>query len=269
VPERKRQQRLDAVVVERGLAETRARAQALIMGGAVTVDGRTVTKPATAIAPGASVELVSQPIPYVSRGGLKLHHALDQFKVNVSGLVAIDVGASTGGFTDVLLEAGATRVYAIDVGYGQLAWRLRNDPRVTVMERTNIRHVTGLPEPGSLAAIDVSFISLRMVLPTVGSLLAQGAHAIPLIKPQFEAGREKVGKKGVVRDPVVWQQVLREVLTFAVDGGWTVLGLVRSPIVGPAGNVEFLAHLKKEPPSDPTDLEKLIESVTVERREGS
>ncbi|HZB97812.1 MAG TPA: TlyA family RNA methyltransferase [Candidatus Sulfotelmatobacter sp.] len=253
-----KKQRLDLVVVERGLAETRARAQALIMGGAVSVDGSVVSRPASLVSPGAAVELVSQPVPYVSRGGLKLRHALDQFGLDVSGAVALDVGASTGGFTDVLVQAGARRVYAVDVGYGQLAWRLRNDPRVVVMERTNIRNVQSLPEMADIAVIDVSFISLHLVLPVVHTLLDERGQAVPLIKPQFEAGRERVGKKGVVRDPAVWREVLERILGYARNTGWTVRGLVRSPILGPAGNVEFLAHLSKETASEETDIGRLI-----------
>lgn len=241
--DRPKKERLDLAVVRLGLAETRARAQAVIGGGGVTVDGSVVSKPSALIDDDASVQLVSKPLPYVSRGGLKLRHALDRFDLHVDGVVALDVGASTGGFTDVLLQAGASRVYAIDVGYGQLAWQLRNDPRVIVMERTNIRHVASLPELVDLAVIDTSFISLRQVLPPVQALLKPGAAAIPLIKPQFEAGRGQVGKKGVVRDPDVWRAVLVTVLTFAQNHGWTVRGLDRSPIRGPAGNVEFLACL--------------------------
>jgi 23S rRNA (cytidine1920-2'-O)/16S rRNA (cytidine1409-2'-O)-methyltransferase len=239
-----RRQRLDAAVVERGLAESRARAQALIGGGAIAVDGEVVTKAGASVESKSRVELVREPMPYVSRGGLKLKHALDRFDVAVEGRVATDVGASTGGFTDVLLRAGAARVYAIDVGYGQLAWPLRNDERVVVMERTNIRHLESLPELVQLAVVDTSFISLRQVLPTVARLLESGGDAVVLIKPQFEAGRDQVGKKGVVRSPAVWAEVLYGVLEWAQGNGWSVLGLERSPIHGPAGNVEFLAHLR-------------------------
>jgi 23S rRNA (cytidine1920-2'-O)/16S rRNA (cytidine1409-2'-O)-methyltransferase len=235
--------RLDALVVERGLAESRARAQALILGGGVEVDGRVVTKPGTLVSQDADIRLLREPVPYVSRGGLKLAHALERFHVNVAGAVAADVGASTGGFTDVLLKAGASRVYALDVGYGQLAWTLRNDPRVVVMERTNIRYVDKLPEPLDVVVIDVSFISLALVLPVVRRLLRPGGAAICLIKPQFEAGRSRVGRGGIVRDPKVWSEVLRSVLEQARKLDFRVRGLVRSPIRGPAGNVEFLAHL--------------------------
>jgi 23S rRNA (cytidine1920-2'-O)/16S rRNA (cytidine1409-2'-O)-methyltransferase len=239
-----KKRRLDAAVVEEGLAESRARAQALIGGGAVTVNGEVVTKSGASVDPGARVELIREPMPYVSRGGLKLQHALDRFDLSVDGRVAADVGASTGGFTDVLLRSGARRVYAIDVGYGQLAWQLRNDERVVVMERTNIRHLEGLPEPIDVAVVDTSFISLRQVLPAVSRLLMPSGDAVVLIKPQFEAGREQVGRKGVVRSAAVWAEVLFGVLEWALGNGWSVLGLERSPIHGPAGNVEFLAHLR-------------------------
>lgn len=242
--DRPRRQRLDAAVVERGLAESRARAQALIGGGAVAVDGEVVTKAGTPVGAESRVELVREPMPYVSRGGLKLKHALDHFEVPVEGRAAADIGASTGGFTDVLLRAGAARVYAIDVGYGQLAWPLRNDERVVVMERTNIRHLESLSEAVQLAVVDTSFISLRQVLPAAARLLAAQGDAVVLIKPQFEAGRDQVGKKGVVRSPAVWAEVLFGVLEWAQANGWSVLGLERSPVHGPAGNVEFLAHLR-------------------------
>jgi 23S rRNA (cytidine1920-2'-O)/16S rRNA (cytidine1409-2'-O)-methyltransferase len=236
-------QRLDLAVVQAGLSESRARAQSLIMGGHVAVDGVPVTRPAALVPADVALTLVQESAPYVSRGGLKLRHALDSFAIPVAGKRAVDIGASTGGFTDVLLQAGVLRVFAIDVGYGQLAWGLRNDPRVVVMERTNIRHVESLPVPVELAVIDVSFISLRLVLPVARRLVGEDGDCISLIKPQFEAGRKQVGKKGVVRDPAVWRDVLHTVLGFAAEHDWIVRGLVRSPIVGPAGNVEFLAYL--------------------------
>lgn len=236
-------ERLDLAVVACGLAESRARAQALILGGGISVNGHVVTRPSEAVPGDARIALLREPMPYVSRGGLKLRHALDEFSVVVEGKVALDAGASTGGFTDVLLQAGACRIYAVDVGYGQLAWSLRNDPRVVVMERTNIRYLTDLPEPIDLAVIDVSFISLRQVLPPVRQLLVPAGDAVCLIKPQFEAGRGQVGKRGVVRDPRLWREVLLSVLSAARGDGWAICGLVRSPIHGPAGNVEFLTHL--------------------------
>lgn len=252
--------RLDAAVVERGLAESRARAQALIGGGAIAVNGVVVTRAGTPVEEDARVELVREPMPYVSRGGLKLKHALDRFDVPVEGRVAADIGASTGGFTDVLLRQGATRVYAVDVGYGQLAWPLRNDERVVVMERTNIRHLEELPEPIQLAVADTSFISLRQVLPPVARLLDPHGDAVVLIKPQFEAGRAQVGKKGVVRSPAVRAEVLYGVLEWTRANGWSVLGLERSPIHGPAGNVEFLAHLRRGEASS-VDLDAAVARV--------
>jgi 23S rRNA (cytidine1920-2'-O)/16S rRNA (cytidine1409-2'-O)-methyltransferase len=253
--------RLDAEVVERGLADTRARAQAMILGGGVTVEGEIISKPSHPVEAGARIALVREPMPYVSRGGLKLRHALDVFDLDVTGRVAVDVGASTGGFTDVLLQAGAMRVYAIDVGYGQLAWTLRNDPRVIVMERTNIRNLELLPEPASIAAVDVSFISLRTVLPPIEKLLEARTDVVALIKPQFEAGKDRVGKKGVVRDPAVWRDVIESVLTFAESRDWHVRGLVRSPITGLAGNVEFLMHLSREGQETDADVQSLIEAA--------
>lgn len=234
-------QRLDTLLVERGLAETRARAQALIMAGQVLVNGHVQTKAGTMVPPDAQID-VRGGLPYVSRGGFKLAHALDQFGLDPAGLTAIDVGASTGGFTDVLLQRGAARVFAVDVGYGILDHRLRTDPRVVALERTNIRHLTALPNGmlADCAVIDVSFISLRLVLPAVQRLIAPTAWIVALIKPQFEAGPQHVGKGGVVRDPAVHAQVLRDILTFATTQRLNPAGLTRSPITGPAGNVEFL-----------------------------
>lgn len=253
-------QRLDQVLVSRGLAETRARAQALIMAGQVLVNGQVQTKAGTLIADDASVE-VRTGLPYVSRGGFKLAHALDQFALDPTGVTALDVGASTGGFTDVLLQRGAGRVFAVDVGYGILDHRLRNDPRVVALERTNIRHLTALPANtlADCAVIDVSFISLRLVLPAVRRLVTPTAWIIALIKPQFEAGPKHVGKGGVVRDPAVHAQVIRDILSFARDCGLNPAALTRSPITGPAGNVEFLVLFH---PVRPTlDSERAIASV--------
>jgi len=212
------------------------------MGGGVAVDGEVVTKAAQPVDATSRIELVSEPLKYVSRGGLKLAHALQEFDITVEGAVCLDVGASTGGFTDVLLQNGASRVYAVDVGYGQLAWTLRNDSRVAVMERTNIRGVSSLPEPIDLAVIDTSFISLRKVLPPVHDLLTDGGQVVALVKPQFEAGRASV-RKGVVRDPAIWREVLLGVVGYARESGFRVLHVTRSPIRGPAGNVEFLMQL--------------------------
>ena len=238
--------RLDQLLVERGLVETRTRAQALLLAGKVRVgkgdSARRDRKPGDLIDPATPVDLV-EPDPYVSRGGHKLAAALDAFEIDPAGRVALDVGASTGGFTDVLLQRGATRVYALDVGRGQLAEPLRQDPRVVSMERTNARGITAttLPEPVSIVTFDVSFISLGLVLgPAATTLATRTVDMVALIKPQFEAGREEVGKGGVVRDPEVHERVCGEVVGWLERAGWTVEGVTRSPITGPEGNVEFL-----------------------------
>jgi 23S rRNA (cytidine1920-2'-O)/16S rRNA (cytidine1409-2'-O)-methyltransferase len=244
--------RLDVVCVERGLVPTRPRAQALILAGQVVVDGQVVTKAGTSVAASSSVELRSADHPYVSRGGLKLQAALEAFALDVSGCVAIDVGASTGGFTDCLLQRGARHVIAVDVGYGQLAWRLRQDVRVTCVERTNARNLdaavlasaAGQAWPPTLAVVDVSFISLTLVLPAVAALLGAGQPIVALIKPQFEAGRGEVGKGGVVRDPTIRQRAIARVLDWACEKGFVVGGEIDSPIAGPQGNVEHLALLR-------------------------
>lgn len=244
--------RLDLLVVARGLAESRAKAQALILAGAVTVNGEVHRRTAESVATDAVVEL-AESLPYVSRGGVKLAHALAEFALDVTGITAIDVGASTGGFTDVLLQRGANAVYAIDVGYGILAYTLRSDPRVVVMERTNIRYVQTLPPaahaqvPPHAAVIDVAFISLKIVLPAVFALIAPDAWVVALIKPQFEAGAQLVGKGGVVRDPRVRADTVRAVVASAQALGWGCTHLTRSPITGPAGNVEFLACFRNLP----------------------
>ncbi|MGB9775969.1 MAG: TlyA family RNA methyltransferase [Anaerolineae bacterium] len=242
--------RLDRLLVERGLAESRAEAQRWIRAGEVRVAEQVIDQPGALVAPDAPVTLTARP-RFVSRGGEKLEAALVGFGVDVRGWIAADVGASTGGFTDCLLQRGAARVYAIDVGYGQLDWRLRNDPRVVVMERTNARHLKQLPEPLHLVTIDVSFISLRLILPrAVGWLHPQG-QVIALIKPQFEAGRRDVGKGGVVRDPVVHRRVLVEVIRAAAEMGLTLRGLMVSPLRGPAGNREFLGWWSLNGPGTP------------------
>lgn len=233
--------RLDTLLAQRGLSESKSKAQALIMAGKVCVNGQVITKAGTQISTEASVEIKDEPA-YVSRGGLKLAAALDTFAINPAGAVCADVGASTGGFTDVLLQRGAARVYAIDVGYGQLAWKLRQDERVIVMERTNARHLESLPEPVNLVTIDASFISLSLIFPAVIKWLAMPAIVIALVKPQFEAGKTQVGKGGVVRDPQVHRQVLEQVMACARQNNLTVLGLIPSPITGPAGNHEFLLY---------------------------
>ncbi len=239
--------RLDQLVFDLGLTESRERAKTTIMAGLVYVDGQKVDKPGTQVAPDAGVEVRGNALPYVSRGGFKLEKALQVFPVDVTGLHCIDCGASTGGFTDVLLQNGAEKVYAVDVGYGQLAWSLRNDPRVISMERTNVRYLTPeqIPEPLDLAVMDLSFISLRLILPAVYPLLKDDAAVVCLIKPQFEAGREEVGKKGVVRDPQVHLHVLERFLEFVPEIGFSVQGLDFSPIRGPEGNIEYLGYLRK------------------------
>jgi 23S rRNA (cytidine1920-2'-O)/16S rRNA (cytidine1409-2'-O)-methyltransferase len=235
-----RKQRLDVALVERGLAETRERAQALVLAGAVVVDGQLATKPGQAVTARAELAVRDTALPYVSRGGLKLAAALDHWQLDVRDLVGLDVGASTGGFTDVLLQRGARRVYAVDVGYGQLHYRLRRDPRVVAMERTNARTLPPLPEPIDIAVVDVSFISLRLVLPGVENALTPAAPIVALVKPQFEAGRAQVGKGGVVRDPHVHRQVLQDLARWSLDQPWRLGAVLPSPIRGPAGNVEFL-----------------------------
>jgi 23S rRNA (cytidine1920-2'-O)/16S rRNA (cytidine1409-2'-O)-methyltransferase len=238
---RTRKERLDVLMVEQGLAESRQQAQRLIMAGQVAVGDRVMDKPGTRV-PIATQMTVKGRLPYASRGGLKLVAALDAFDLDVHGWIVADVGASTGGFTDCLLQRGVARVYAIDVGYGQLAWKLQQDPRVVVMDRTNARYLEELAEPVHLATIDVSFISLKLILPRVRGWLREGGQVVALVKPQFEAGRRQVGKGGVVRDPAVHQQVLDNLATWAESEGMGMRGLIRSPITGPAGNVEFLAH---------------------------
>lgn len=242
-----RSERLDKLLVQRGLTPSREKAQALILAGCVSVDGRPMTQSGHKVREDAQIEIRGQDHPYVSRGGLKLAHALDAFGLDVTGLVAMDVGASTGGFTDCLLQRGARRVYAVDVGYGQLAWKLRQDPRVVVLERQNIRSLdpTRIPEPIQCAVVDVSFISLRLVLPKVTAFLAEESLLVALIKPQFEAGREYVGKGGVVRDPVVHDQVCRSVAGAAEASGLDVIGITPSPLLGPKGNREFLLAARR------------------------
>ena len=243
----KHKERLDLLLVEKGLAESRSKAQAMIMSGIVYADGQKADKPGMELLCETPLEIRGTVCPYVSRGGLKLEKALRDFGVHPQGLVCGDCGASTGGFTDCLLQNGAAKVFSIDVGYGQLAWKLRNDPRVICMERTNLRGVTPeqLGEPLDFFVLDVSFISLRLVLPVVYSLLKPEGEIVCLIKPQFEAGKEKVGKKGVVRDAAVHREVLAQVLDFSREIGFRLLHLTFSPVKGPEGNIEFLAHMSK------------------------
>lgn len=256
-------QRIDILMVEQELATSRTEAQRLLMAGQVTADGQLVTKPGMQVSIHAQIDIANRKarLPYASRGGLKLEAALDAFGISVQGLVAADVGASTGGFTDCLLQRGARRVYAIDVGYGQLAWPLRQDERVVVMERTNARYLECLPEPIHVATADVSFISLTLILPRIRDWLTSDGIVLPLIKPQFEAGKEHVGKGGVVRDPEVHREVLQRILTWAAQNGLQPQGVIRSPITGPAGNVEFLALLHKGPSTSTFDVHSAVEAV--------
>ena len=242
-------ERLDVLLVNRGLAASREKAKAVIMAGIVYVDGQKEDKAGATFVDTVNIEVRGNTLKYVSRGGLKLEKAMSHFGLSLEGKVCMDVGASTGGFTDCMLQNGAVKVYSIDVGHGQLDWKLRNDPRVVCMERTNIRYVTpeDIGEPASFVSIDVSFISLTKVLTPVRELLAENGEIVCLIKPQFEAGREKVGKKGVVRDPKVHLEVIRAGMDFASSIGFEILHLEFSPIKGPEGNIEYLLHLKKQP----------------------
>lgn len=258
-----KKQRLDQLVFDRGLTESRERAKTSIMAGLVYVNGQKSDKPGTAVAEDALIELRGETLKYVSRGGLKLEKAINIFNIDPTGLICIDCGASTGGFTDVLLKNGAKKVYAVDVGYGQLAWSLRNDPRVVSMERTNLRYVTPdmLEDVPELAVMDVSFISIKLVLPAVRDLICDGAYAVCLIKPQFEAGREKVGKKGVVREKSTHIEVIRGVMEFLPETGFSLQGLDYSPIRGPEGNIEYLALLRKgEWPVPDIDVEAVVDA---------
>jgi 23S rRNA (cytidine1920-2'-O)/16S rRNA (cytidine1409-2'-O)-methyltransferase len=236
--------RLDQVLVAQGLVPSRQRAQAMVRAGLVRVAGALAERPDQMVDPGVSIGL-DHAKAYVSRGGDKLAAALDAFGIDPAGRVCLDVGASTGGFTDILLQRGAARVMAVDVGYGQLAWSLRQDPRVTVLERVNIRHLERLPIPADLAVIDVSFISLRLVLPRVRDLLSPPAEVVALVKPQFEVGKGAVGKGGIVRDPEQHRRVLSELRQFAEESGYQVAAEIPSPILGAKGNREFLLYLRR------------------------
>lgn len=264
--------RLDSLIFDLGFAESREKAKLMIMAGTVYVDGQKADKPGTAYPAGVSVEVRGKKLPYVSRGGLKLEKAMEVFHLSLEGRTAMDVGASTGGFTDCMLQNGAKKVYSVDVGYGQLAWKLRTDPRVVSLERTNARYLTReqVPEPVDFFSVDVSFISLKLILPAVRGLTADGAEAVCLIKPQFEAGRGKVGKKGVVRDRSVHEEVVGSIAEFAVNNGFSVLGLTFSPVKGPEGNIEYLIHLKKSdvPSSVPLDVASVVERSHLELNGG-
>ncbi len=241
-------ERLDVLLVKQNLAPSREKAKAMIMAGSVLVDGQREDKAGSMFPDTVKLAIKGHTLPYVSRGGLKLEKAMTHFDLSLDGKVCMDVGASTGGFTDCMLQNGAVKVYSVDVGHGQLDWKLRNDPRVVCMERTNIRYVTpeDLEEKAEFVSIDVSFISLTKVLPPVRELMEDGAEMVCLIKPQFEAGREKVGKKGVVRDPAVHREVIGKVVDFARSLSFGVLHLEFSPIKGPEGNIEYLLHLRKQ-----------------------
>lgn len=256
-------ERLDVLLVRRGLYPSRERARSVIMAGRVFVNGQRVDKPGTAVVPDAEIQVRGKDNPYVSRGGLKLARAIEEFGIDLEGKVVLDVGASTGGFTDCALQAGAARVIAVDVGYGQLAWKLRNDSRVTCLERTNIRYLDpeSLPARADAVTVDVSFISLTKILDRLHALSGDEARFILLIKPQFEAGREKVGKKGVVRDPKVHLEVLYRVLDRMRAQGWSVLGITHSPIRGPEGNIEYLVYAAKQNGVDRVSAEAVRDAV--------
>lgn len=256
--------RLDVALFEKGFAESREKAKALIMAGQVYVNGNKVTKSGESIKPEDSIEVRGEKMPYVSRGGYKLEKAVKEFGLSLEGFVCMDIGASTGGFTDCMLQNGAVKVYSIDVGYGQLAWKLRTDERVVNLERTNFRHVTKetIPEGIDFASVDVSFISLKLIVPVMKSLLKEGGKAVCLIKPQFEAGREKVGKKGVVRELSTHIEVVEEIRNFVLENGFSVLNIDFSPIKGPQGNIEYLIYMVNNGKSE--DFEKLSVEEIVE-----
>lgn len=262
-------ERLDVLMVKRGLAASREKAKAVIMAGDVLVDGQREDKAGTMFADTVDITLKGNPLPYVSRGGLKLEKAMTHFNLMLDGKVCMDVGASTGGFTDCMLQNGAVKVHAVDVGHGQLDWKLRNDERVVCMERTNIRYVVpeDIQERPSFVSIDVSFISLTKVLGPVRELMEKDGELVCLIKPQFEAGREKVGKKGVVRDPAVHEEVICKVMEFAAEIGFELLHLEYSPIKGPEGNIEYLLHVRKA--AEPIEADRLPVKETVKEAHGT
>ncbi|MCL1828720.1 MAG: TlyA family RNA methyltransferase [Oscillospiraceae bacterium] len=256
--------RLDQLVFDLGLTPSRERARTTIMSGVVFADGKRADKPGSAVSPDSVIELRGDKMPYVSRGGLKLEKALEVFPADPSGKCCIDCGASTGGFTDVLLRNGARKVYAVDVGYGQLAWSLRNDPRVVSMERTNIRYIKPdmIPDEPEFAVVDLSFISVRLILKPLFDMLPENGETLCLIKPQFEAGKEKVGKKGVVRDKKIHAEVINEISGAAKREGFTVAGLDFSPVKGPEGNIEYLIYLiKNAPEQKPPDAVSVTEAA--------
>ena len=262
--------RLDILLTERGLQESRQKAQAAIMAGIVFVNGQRVDKPGTQVAPDADIEVRGHGMPYVSRGGLKLEKAMRTFHLTLQDKICADIGASTGGFTDCMLQNGAKRVYAVDVGYGQLDWKLRNDARVVCLERTNARYITHeeIPDTLDFASVDVSFISLKLIFPALYRLLSDHGETVCLIKPQFEAGREKVGKKGVVRDPKVHLEVLENFLNHAKENYFTVVDITFSPIRGPEGNIEYLGYLRKNGGDNGHfDLNSIVEASHADLKE--
>ena len=253
-------ERIDLILLNKGLFESREKAKASIMAGIVFVNGERVEKPGTMFPPDCDIEIKGNLIPYVSRGGLKLAKAIEEFEINLTDLVCVDVGASTRGFTDVKLQNGARKVFFVDVGYGELAWELRKDPRVICMERTNFRYVTDehIPEPLDFGAVDVAFISLKLILPPLKKLLKPHGKVVCLIKPQFEAGKDKVGKKGVVKDPEVHREVIENIIKIATELGFSVLDLSYSPITGPEGNIEYLLYLNNNESDQLSNLHELI-----------
>ena len=255
--------RLDILLVEKGLAESREKAKAIIMSGIVYVDGEKEDKAGSNFPENAVIEVRGKTLKYVSRGGLKLEKAMEVFPVELTDKVCMDVGASTGGFTDCMLMNGASKVYSVDVGYNQLAWKLQQDPRVVNMEKTNIRYVKpeDIDERPEFVSVDVSFISLSKVLPVLKELLVPGGEAVCLIKPQFEAGREKVGKKGVVRDKSVHIEVIENVTSFTAEDGFSIIGLDFSPVKGPEGNIEYLMYIRNETPNEKPSKEEIEELV--------
>jgi len=256
-------ERLDIELVNRGLVESREKGKALIMAGAVYVDGQKAFKAGDKIKDGMNIEIRGSKLKYVSRGGLKLEKSVEVFPISLEGRVCADIGASTGGFTDCMLQNGAKKVYAIDVGYGQLAWKLRSDERVVNLERTNVRYLDFelIEDEITFISIDVSFISLKLVLPVAYELLKDGGELVALIKPQFEAGREEVGKKGVVRDPSVHKSVIENITNFAYEAGFSLKGLDFSPIKGPEGNIEYLMYLSKDKNKEFDITEEIIDDV--------
>lgn len=260
-------ERLDVLLVKKGFAASREKAKAIIMSGIVYVDNQKEDKAGSTFEEEAVIEVRGSTLRYVSRGGLKLEKAINEFEVNAEGKICMDVGSSTGGFTDCMLQNGAIKVYAVDVGHGQLDWKLRNDPRVVCMEKTNIRYVTrdDIADDIELSSIDVSFISLSKVLPALKSLLSENAEVVALIKPQFEAGREKVGKKGVVRDKNVHIEVIEAVLSYVKDNSLSICGLTYSPVKGPEGNIEYLCYMKNnlDPDAD-IDIKAVVEAAHSE-----